>query len=77
MRKEGEGREVTGAFPVVSLPYLFIASSLWEKPCFVLKNSCKGRHEFQESLSCAKRTIKSILYTLNYGKKYSGYLFLI
>ena len=40
MRKEGEGREVTGAFPVVSLPYLFIASSLWEKPYFVLKNSC-------------------------------------
>ena len=40
MSKEGEGREVTSVFPVVSLPYLFIASSLWEKPYFVLKNSC-------------------------------------
>lgn len=40
MRKEGEGREVTDVFPVASLPYLFIASSLWEKPYFVLKNSC-------------------------------------
>lgn len=46
MRKEGEGREVTGAFPVVSLPYLFIASSLWEKPYFVLKNSCLSLMEF-------------------------------
>ena len=40
MSKEGEGREVTSVFPVVSLPYLFIASSLWEKPYFVPKNSC-------------------------------------
>ena len=37
MRKEGEGREVTGVFPVVSLPYLFIASSLWESPILSLK----------------------------------------
>ena len=46
MRKEGEGREVTGVFLAIPLPSLFIASSSWKKPYSVPKNSCLSLMEF-------------------------------